>query len=183
MLAALNFMTLILSRLIRQMPVNFFEVDSKGLCQSSGKEKESCCLVFPSSSKTWNWAFSRCSRATTAKKCTRERDAHAKLLFCQSKPIAFLPFSLLKLPIVTVQRNVTKRGRIIVEWCLHWSSGHRSDCHPEGDAFRTRYIRVEVKKPIVESSESSVVGPAFYFYFACRLYNYLQNLFKKLKDV
>ena len=47
MLAALDFMTLILSRLIRQMLVNFFGVDSKGLYQSSGKEKESCCLVFP----------------------------------------------------------------------------------------------------------------------------------------
>ena len=58
MLGALNFMTLILSRLIRQMLVNFFGVDSKGLYQRSGKEKESCCLVFPSSSKTRNWAFS-----------------------------------------------------------------------------------------------------------------------------
>ena len=40
----------------------------------------------------------------TAKKCKQNRDARAKLLFCQSKPIAFLPFalpspsSLLKLP-------------------------------------------------------------------------------------
>ena len=51
MLAALNFMTLILSRLIRQMLVNFFGVDSKGLYQCSGKEKESCCIVFPSSTK------------------------------------------------------------------------------------------------------------------------------------
>ena len=30
----------------------------------------------------------------TAKQCTKKRDASAKLLFCQSKPIAFLPFSL-----------------------------------------------------------------------------------------
>ena len=34
-------------------------------------------LVFPSS---------RCSRATTAKKCTKKRDGRAKLLFCQSYP-------------------------------------------------------------------------------------------------
>ena len=40
MLAALNFMTLILSRLICQMLVNFFGVDSKGLNQRSGKEKK-----------------------------------------------------------------------------------------------------------------------------------------------
>ena len=50
---------------------------------------------------------SRRSRAATAKKCTKKRDARAKLLFCQSKPIAFLSFlftspsSLLKLPIVS----------------------------------------------------------------------------------
>ena len=30
-----------------------------------------------------------CSRATTAEKCTKKRDARAKLLFCLSKPIAF----------------------------------------------------------------------------------------------
>ena len=39
-------------------------------------------------------ALSRCSRAATAKKCTKKGDACAKLLFCQSKPIAFLQFSL-----------------------------------------------------------------------------------------
>ena len=30
---------------------NILELNSKGLYQSSGKEKESCCLVFPSSTK------------------------------------------------------------------------------------------------------------------------------------
>ena len=30
----------------------------------------------------------------TAKKCTKKRDVRAELLICQSKPIAFLPFSL-----------------------------------------------------------------------------------------
>ena len=29
----------------------FLELNSKGLPQSSGKEKESCCLLFPSSTK------------------------------------------------------------------------------------------------------------------------------------
>ena len=53
---------------------------------------------------TWNWAFSRRSRAVTAKPCTKKHDARAVLLFCQSKPIPVLPFSLtspsslLKLP-------------------------------------------------------------------------------------
>ena len=35
------------SRLVRQMLANI--LDSKGLYQSAEKEKESCCLVFPSS--------------------------------------------------------------------------------------------------------------------------------------
>ena len=30
---------------------------------------------------------------TTAKKCIKKRDVRAKLLFCKSKPIYFLPFS------------------------------------------------------------------------------------------
>ena len=34
-------------------------------------------------------AHSRCSRATTAKICTKKRDSLAKLLFCLYKPIAF----------------------------------------------------------------------------------------------
>ena len=52
MLAALNYMTRILPRLIRQMFANFFGVESssKGLYQSSGKGKESC-LLFLSSTK------------------------------------------------------------------------------------------------------------------------------------
>ena len=49
-------------------------------------------------------AVSRRSRATTAKKCIKQRDPRTKLLFCQSNPLAFLPSSLpslsslLKLP-------------------------------------------------------------------------------------
>ena len=52
--------------------------------------------------------LSRCSRAATAKKCTKKGDARAKLLFCKSKPIAFFQFSLpspsslLKRPYVNV---------------------------------------------------------------------------------
>ena len=52
----------------------------------------------------------------TAKKCTKKRDARAKL-FCQSKLIAFLPFSLPSpsslLPNTnTVDINCTDIGRI-----------------------------------------------------------------------
>ena len=60
----------------------FLELNSKILYQSSGKEKESRCLVFTSSTKREIKAFSHRSRAVTAKKCTKKRDARAKLLFC-----------------------------------------------------------------------------------------------------
>ena len=46
----------------------FLELNSKRLYQSSGKENESRCLVFTSSTKREIGQFSRCSRATTAKK-------------------------------------------------------------------------------------------------------------------
>ena len=44
-------MPLIPSRLISQMLAKGLNLISKGLYQSSGKEKESCCLVFPFSTK------------------------------------------------------------------------------------------------------------------------------------
>ena len=49
--ASSNFIALILSRLIRQMLAIFLELIFKGLYQSSGKEKEICCSVFPFSTK------------------------------------------------------------------------------------------------------------------------------------
>ena len=64
----------------------FLELNSKRLCRSSGKEKERHYLVFTSSTERETKHF------------------HFMLLFCQSKPFAFLPFSLtsssslLKLP-------------------------------------------------------------------------------------
>ena len=59
-------------------------------------EKETFCVVLTYSIK---WAheirkFLCHSHATTAKKCTKKRDAHAKLFFCQSKPIVFLLFAI-----------------------------------------------------------------------------------------
>ena len=80
---------------------NFFlGLSSKRLYRSSEKEEGSRCLIFTSSTK-------RESRsAVTANKCTKMRDARAKSLFYQSKPISLLPFlltspsPLLKLPII-----------------------------------------------------------------------------------
>ena len=65
-------------------------VDSKGLYLS--QEKENRFLAFTSSTRSET--RKRRSRTTTAKKCTKKRRARAGLWFCQSKPIAFLAFSL-----------------------------------------------------------------------------------------
>ena len=60
----------------------------------SGKEKESRrCLVFESTINPENRLFHLRSYAVTEKKCTKKSDARrAKLLFYQSKPIAFCRF-------------------------------------------------------------------------------------------
>ena len=79
----------------------FLELNCKRLYQSSGIEKERRCPVFTSSTKREIRHFHvSCSRAPTAMKCTKKRVARAKLLFCQSKPIAFLPISLPSLPLL-----------------------------------------------------------------------------------
>ena len=72
-------------------------------------EKENSFAVFTNSVKQELELGSFKRISTTAKKCTKKRDARAKLLFCQSKLIAFLPFSLpsllLKLPNVVIQKG------------------------------------------------------------------------------
>ena len=81
--------------------VNFSVAEFKRTYLSSEREKENLCVVFTYSTK----------HATTAKKCTDKRNARAKLLFCQPKPIAFWPFLLpslstllIKLPIFVIQK-------------------------------------------------------------------------------
>ena len=64
------------------------------MVRSSGKGKESRCLVFTSSKKREIRQFHVVVFSVTARKCTKMRDARAELLFRQSKPIAVLPFSL-----------------------------------------------------------------------------------------
>ena len=59
----------------------FLELNSEGTASKVRKRKN-------------NVVFFCFRRATTAEKCTNKCDARAKLLFCSSKPIAFLPFSL-----------------------------------------------------------------------------------------
>ena len=93
------------------MLANCLELNSKGLYQSSGKEKESCCLRFPSLTKP---SLSRCSHAMTVKKCTKKRDARATFLFCYYKPIAFCRSSCRR-------RRPCLSSLILLEtWWLWW---------------------------------------------------------------
>ena len=79
--------------------------------QSSGKEKENCCFVFLSSAKPEIRHF---HVAVVQRRLTSEqkrRDVRAELLFCRSKTVGFLPFSLplpsslLKLPDMRLTRR------------------------------------------------------------------------------
>ena len=57
------------------------EFNSKRLFQSSGEEKESRLRSRPRQNVKLG-TYTRCSRAATAKKWTKKRDARAKLLSC-----------------------------------------------------------------------------------------------------
>ena len=84
---------LIPSRLIRQMLANFFVLEFEKTISKFKKRKRELLSCVHVHDKTWNKALSRCSRAATAKKCAKKRDARAKLLLCQSKPICHLHIS------------------------------------------------------------------------------------------
>ena len=71
--AASNLIALIPSRLIRQMLANFFEVE---FCIKAQEKKKRIVVLC---SRPRQHVLSRCSSATTAKKCTKKPDAGAKL--------------------------------------------------------------------------------------------------------
>ena len=74
-------------------------------CIKVQEKKRKFLSCVPVLDKTWIQALSRCSRATTAKKCTKKAWCTCKVVVLLIKPIGFLPFSLpsasslLKLPI------------------------------------------------------------------------------------
>ena len=78
----------------------FLELNAKGLYQSSEKEKESCCLVFPSSTKREIRQF----HVVVVQR--RQRNVHVRSCCFANLNLFFLPFSLpspsslLKLPVV-----------------------------------------------------------------------------------
>ena len=83
--------------------------------QSSGNEKEGCCLFFPSSTKREIWHFHVV--VVQRRQEMYKKSMMHKVLFDQSKPIAFLPFSLpspsslRKLPTMTATATGTAKKR------------------------------------------------------------------------
>ena len=51
-------------------------------CSKVQEKKKKVVVFVHVPHKTWNWLFSRRSRAVMAKKCFKKRDARAELLFC-----------------------------------------------------------------------------------------------------
>ena len=86
----------------------FLELNSKRLYRSSGKDKESRCLEFTSFTKRIIMRFLVVVVPWRQGNCTKKRDARTDLLFCQSKPISFLPFSLTSASsLLTLATNVS----------------------------------------------------------------------------
>ena len=68
----------------RILQINYVDVDVESkisLCRSRSRSQVNSKFV-----------MSRCSRAGTAKKCTKKRDARAELLFCSLNLLLFLRF-------------------------------------------------------------------------------------------
>ena len=86
---SISFNSANVSNFLEWIPEEWIEVEEK-----KKKEKRKFLSCVHVVHKTWDWSFSRRSCAVTAKKCTKKRDAPAELFFGQSKPVAFLSFSL-----------------------------------------------------------------------------------------
>ena len=80
--------------LLFQMQANFPEVDFLGTTLKFRKRKKNPSSLVYVLNKTWNLAFSSCSRAGTAKKCTTLKAwGTCKIVVLLDKPFAFLTFS------------------------------------------------------------------------------------------
>ena len=96
---------------------NFPGADFLGTTLNLRKRKKNLSSLVCVRHETWNYAFSRRSRAETAEKCTRKVWCTCKFVVLPNKPIAFLtfslpsPWSLLKLPVVHHRRSSKNRRK------------------------------------------------------------------------
>ena len=103
-------------------------LNSTRLYQSSGKEKESPCLVFTSSTKLEIMHFDVVV-VQRRQRNVQKRVVHVQsCCFAKSKPTAFLPFSVLKLPIVYISAE-SKHFKGLCHSSQFWFSQNYSLLH------------------------------------------------------
>ena len=96
-------------QLICQMLPKFSGVKSERTVFKFRKNnKKICCVHLVYKVNAWNWEVSRRSRATSAKKCTKKRDARAKFLLCYLNLLLFC-------------RSRCRRRRRCLSSILFWS--------------------------------------------------------------
>ena len=96
-------------QLICQMLAKFSGVKSERTVFKFRKNnKKICCVHLVYKVNAWNWEVSRRSRATSAKKCTKKRDARAKFLLCYLNLLLFC-------------RSRCRRRRRCLSSILFWS--------------------------------------------------------------
>ena len=95
----------------------FLELNSKGLLQSSGKEKESCCLLFPSSTKREIRQFHAVVVHRRQRNVQKKPFARAEsFCFACLNLFAFLPFSLSSSSLRKLPISELKQRRF---WATH----------------------------------------------------------------
>ena len=91
----------------------FSGVELLRLYWRSVKEKETRCFVFTVLHKTWKLAFSRRSRAMTAKKCTKKAWYTCRVVYFANLNLLLLPFSLTSpSSLLKILKRTNRNGRL-----------------------------------------------------------------------
>ena len=98
----------------------------EGLYQSSGKRKENGCLVFLSSTKREIRHFHVVVVQRRLRNVPKRRDARAKLLFCQFRPIGFFCHSRCRRRRRCLSSLLLKHRLKYLQWSLHSKSLHHT---------------------------------------------------------
>ena len=113
MLVPSVFIAIIPTHLLCQMWANPPEAEFQGtIAKLKQRNKISSLLVYVLH-KPQNLAFSRRSHAKTGKKCTKKRDARAKLLFCSLNQLIFFMFTLPSAPLDLKLRTMPCAQKVV----------------------------------------------------------------------
>ena len=118
------------------------------------------------------------SRATTAKKCTEKRDARAKLIFCQSKPIVFF----LLFAVAVAKTPYCCHPKILLPWkrdvtliSIKYKIRRRTIINSKGRARKRRVKLQKVKDKLKECTEKCDIDPN-----SGNLEELVQSVFKQI---